>query len=232
MPAMAKRTAHVTEAIRWCSLSVGWAAIAGMSAIVAGFSAGAVALIAFGADSITDGCASAVLVWRFNRERSAEHDLVRLERRAARAVGAILILIGLYVTASAIAALSGHSAPERSPVGLALTAASVVVVPVLARAKLRLAGPLGSTALRGDGILSLAGAALAAVTLASLALDTALGWWWSDAVAALAIAGFLLAAGWKTSRSAGRRPVANRPTPRTPRSSTTPPSGPTASGPE
>jgi hypothetical protein len=60
----------------------------------------------------------------------------------------------------------GHSAPTRSPVGLALTAASVVVLPVLARAKLRLAGPLQSTALPGDGILNLAGAALAAVTLA------------------------------------------------------------------
>ena len=207
MPAMAQRNAHVSEAIRWCGLSVAWAAIAGISAIVAGLSAGAVALIAFGVDSITDGCASGVLVWRFNRERSAEHDLVRLERRAARAVGAILILIGVYVTASAIAALSGHAAPGRSLVGLALTAASVLVLPVLARAKLRLAGPLQSTALRGDGILSLAGAALAAVTLASLALDAALGLWWSDAVAALAIAGFLLVAGWKTSRSAGRRPV-------------------------
>ena len=227
MPAMAQRNADVSEAIRWCGLSVGWAAIVGVSAIVAGFAAGAVALIAFGADSITDGCASAVLVWRFNRERSAEHDLVRIERRAARAVGAILILIGLYVSESAIAALIGHSAPERSPVGLALTAASVLVLPVLACAKLRLAGPLQSTALRGDGILSLAGAALAAVTLASLALDRVLGWWWSDAVAALAIAGFVLAAGWKTSRTAGRRPVANGPTPTTPRSSASPPSGAT-----
>ncbi len=111
--------------LRWLS------AIAGISAIVAGFGAGAVALIAFGADSITDGCASAVLVWRFNRERSGEHDLVRVERRAARACGAMPILIGLYV-ASAIAAPTGHSAPDRSPVGLALTAVSGLVLPVLA----------------------------------------------------------------------------------------------------
>ncbi len=201
---MAQRAAHVSEAIRWCGLSVGWAAIAGISAVIAGLAAGAIALVAFGADSITDGSASAVLVWRFSRERSAEHDLDRIEHRAARAVGAILILIGIYVSASAIAALAAHSAPERSPIGLALTAASVLVLPVLARAKLRLAGPLHSAALRGDGILSLAGAALAAVTLTSLALDAALGWWWSDAVAALAIACFLLSEGWKTSRNARR----------------------------
>jgi divalent metal cation (Fe/Co/Zn/Cd) transporter len=202
MPEMPQRNAHVSEAIRWCGLSVGWAAIAGMSAIIVGLSAGAVALVAFGADSITDGSASAVLVWRFSRERSAGHDLDRIEHRAAQAVGAILILIGIYVSASAIAALVGHSAPERSPVGLALTAASILVLPVLARGKFRLAGPLQSAALRGDGILSLAGAALAAVTLASLALDEAVGWWWSDAVAALIIAGFLLSEGWKMSRIA------------------------------
>jgi putative Mn2+ efflux pump MntP len=68
----------------------------------------------------------------------------------------------------------------------------VLVLPVLARAKLRLAGPLQSSALRGDGILSLAGAALASATLASLLLDASLGWWWSDAVAALVIAATLL----------------------------------------
>jgi divalent metal cation (Fe/Co/Zn/Cd) transporter len=83
-----------------------------------------------------------------------------------------------------------------------LTAASVVVLPVLAQAKLRLAGALQSSALRGDGVLSLAGAALAGVTLASLALNSGLGWWWSDAVAGLLIAAFLLREGWRiVSRS-------------------------------
>jgi divalent metal cation (Fe/Co/Zn/Cd) transporter len=77
----------------------------------------------------------------------------------------------------------------------------VLVLPVLARAKLRLAGPLQSSALRGDGILSLAGAALASATLASLLLDASLGWWWSDAVAALVIAATLLGEGLRTARA-------------------------------
>ncbi|HTU85131.1 MAG TPA: cation transporter [Solirubrobacteraceae bacterium] len=201
---MAQRETHVSAAIRWCALSVGWAAIAGISAIIAGFAAGAIALVAFGADSITDGSASAVLVWRFRRERSGSHELDRTEHRAALAVGAILIVIGIYVSASAIAALADHATPEHSPVGLALTAASVLVLPALARAKLRLAGPLHSGALRGDGILSLAGAGLATGTLASLGLNAAFGWWWSDAVAALIIASFLLSEGTKTSRTAHR----------------------------
>lgn len=69
------------------------------------------------------------------------------------------------------------------------------MLPVLARAKLRLAGRLGSSALRGDGVLSLAGAALAAATLVSLLVQSAFGWWWADAVAALLIAGTLLREG-------------------------------------
>ena len=98
-------------------------------------------------------------------------DLDLVERRAARAVGAVLVVIGVYVSVSAVAALAGHSVPLRSTVGVVLTAASILVLPVLARAKLRLARLLGSSALRGDGVLSLAGAALAAVALASLALN-------------------------------------------------------------
>jgi divalent metal cation (Fe/Co/Zn/Cd) transporter len=195
----------VSQAIRWCAASVVWAAVVGVSAVLAGLTAGAIALVGFGADSITDGIASATLVWRFRQEQLARRDTDAVERRAARAVGAILTIIGLYVAAGAIIALAGHSAPKNSDVGLALTAASAVVLPVLAGAKLRLAGPLQSPALRGDGILSLAGAGLAGVTLISLALNAAAGLWWSDAAAALLIAAFLLREGWKTIRSARTR---------------------------
>jgi divalent metal cation (Fe/Co/Zn/Cd) transporter len=199
---MSERDRQVREAIRWCVLSVAWAAVAGASAVIAGLEAGAIALVGFGADSATDGLASAVLVWRFRHERSGGHHVDLVERRAAKAVGTILILIGIYLSASAIAALANHSAPDSSTVGIVLTAASVVILPTLARAKLRLAGSLHSPALRGDGVLSLAGAALAAVTLASLALKSALGWWWSDAAAALMIAAFVLREGWVTRGSA------------------------------
>jgi divalent metal cation (Fe/Co/Zn/Cd) transporter len=189
----------VSEAIRWCALSIMWAALAGATAVVAGLATRGIALIGFGADSIIDGLASAVLVWRLRLEQSGGHQVRLVERQAARAVGAILILIAVYVAVSAVAALAGHSVPDSSTVGLALTGASVLVLPVLARAKLRLAGSLRSAALRGDGLLSLAGAALAGVTLASLALEAAFGWWWSDATAALLIAAFMLREGWRTA---------------------------------
>jgi divalent metal cation (Fe/Co/Zn/Cd) transporter len=170
-----------------------------MTALVAGLAVGSVALVGFGADSVVDGSASAVLVWRFSIERSEGRDAHGLERRAARLVGGILVLIGAYLAVAAIVALANHSHPQHTAAGVTLTAASVLVLPVLARAKLLLAKQLSSSALRGDGVLSLAGAALATATLVSLLVDSTFGWWWADSVAALLIAGILLREGSLTS---------------------------------
>jgi divalent metal cation (Fe/Co/Zn/Cd) transporter len=185
-------------------LPVAWAMIVGVTALVAGFAAGAIALVGLGAGSTVDGSASAVLVWRFRHERSTRRESDLVERRAARVVGAALVVMGLGVSGSAVAALGGHSEAERSTAAVVLTAASMLVLPVLARAKLRLAGLLSSPALRDDGVLSLAGAALATVTLASLVLNAAFGWWRSDAVAALAIALVLLREGGRVLGSSQR----------------------------
>jgi divalent metal cation (Fe/Co/Zn/Cd) transporter len=169
---------HLTSAaIVWCALSVAW--------------------VAFGANSMLDGTASAVLVWRFGRERSGGN-VDAVERRAALAVGVVMSAVALYITGRAVSALVDHSGPEASSVGIVLSAASALVLPVLARAKLRLAAPLRSAGLRGDGVLSLAGAGLAATTLLSLVLDAALDWWWADSVAALLISGMLVVEGART----------------------------------
>jgi divalent metal cation (Fe/Co/Zn/Cd) transporter len=193
----------ILAATRWSALSLGWASLVGATSLVAGFAVSSVALVGFGANSILDGSASAVLVWRFRHERLSTAEVNLVERRAALVVGTAMIGIGLYLSVSAISALATHSAPDRSLVGIVTTGASVCVFPVLARAKLRLAAPLGSMALRGDGVLSLAGAILAAATLTSLVLDSAFNWWWADAVAALLIAAMLLTEGARTIRFRG-----------------------------
>lgn len=193
---MTERSNQLAKAVWWCAWSVAWAAAAGAIALIAGLVAGSVALIGFGADSVVDGSASAILVWRFSAERSRASHAAVFEDRAARLVGAILVVISLYLAVAAIFALANHSHPESTAVGAALTAASVLVLPVLARAKLGLGEQLGSSALHGDGMLSFAGAVLAAATLISLLVDSAFGWWWADAVAALLIAGTLLRESW------------------------------------
>ena len=196
------RADNVTSAIRWSATAVAWSTVAGVVGLVAGLAAGAIALVGFGADSLVDGLASVVLLWSFGQERAGHPELHIVERRVTQVVGSILIVIGLYVGVSAIVDLAGQSKPSGTTAGVILTAVSIVVLPLLARAKLRLAAALDNPALRADGVLSLAGAALAAVTLIALGLDSAFGWWWSDAVAALAIAATLLREGFNTAADA------------------------------
>ena len=197
----------LSAAMHWSALSLAWAALVGATSLVAGLAVSSVALIGFGANSIIDGSASAVLVWRFRHERLSTAEVDAVERRAALVVGTAMSGVALYLIISAISALATHSVPDRSVVGIVLTAASVCMFPVLARAKLRLAAALQSRALRGDGVLSLAGAVLAAATLTSLVLDAAFDWWWADAVAALLISAMLLAEGMRTIRFRGEQGV-------------------------
>lgn len=204
MDAPAARHDQIVAAIRWCALSIAWALLVAFLSLAAGFAANSTALVGFGLNSLVDGTASSILVWRFRHERRAVRPSDELERRAAQGIGVILLLIAGYLAVRAISALADGSGPQASSLGVVLTGASMFVLPVLAGAKLRLAGPLESHALRADGVLSAAGAVLAVATLVSLLLDTTLDWWWADSVAALMIAAVLLREGGLTLQSVAR----------------------------
>ncbi len=151
-----------------CACSVAWAAVAGVASVAAGAVAASVALLAFGLDSVIDGAASAVLVWRFRLELRQAGRPGLGERMAARAVAAAMLAAAAYVVAQAAWALITRAHPRQAGPGIALLAGSAVVLPLLGSAKLRLARRLQSQALRGDGVLSAAGAVLAAAALAGL----------------------------------------------------------------
>jgi divalent metal cation (Fe/Co/Zn/Cd) transporter len=196
------RPARVRAAIRWCAASVAWAALVGAATLAVGAATRSTALIGFGVNSIVDGAASAVLVYRFRWEQRGAGTAEALDARAARIVGTILIAIGLSIGAGAAIQLSRHARPHPTTVGTALAAASMVVLPILGTAKLRLARRLGSPGLRADAILSIAGAALALTTLASTTLEHRPSLWWTDPVAALIIAAALISQGVDTRRGA------------------------------
>lgn len=177
--------------MRWSAASLGWAILTGGASVAAGVIASSAALIGFGLDSLLDGGASAVLVWRFREDLRGHPHSHLLEQRAARVVGALLALIALYLVLQSVHSLANHTGPEASVVGLTITGASLFVLPVLARAKLRLSKRLGSRALQADAFLSAAAGALAAAALIGLALSTGLDVWWADSVAALLIAAVL-----------------------------------------
>lgn len=202
---LTERNAEVGRAAVACALSVAWAAVAGSVSVIAGLASGALALVAFGLDSVIDGTASAVLVWRLRGElrnpgATGTAEAESADRLATKAVATAMLAAAAYVAVQAIRTLASGTEARNEPIALILLAASALVLPGLGIVKLRLARILGSPALRGDGVLSVAGASLALVALAGAGAQSWWGWWWSDPVAALLIASFLVREGIRTLR--------------------------------
>jgi divalent metal cation (Fe/Co/Zn/Cd) transporter len=190
-----RRARLLKTALRLSYFTVAWNGIVGGAALVAAVVAGSPALAAFALNALLDSSASVVLVWRFRTERRNPEAAERLERRAHAWIAAAMLLVGAYVVVEALRAVIAGSYADESPFGVALAALSIAVLPWLGRLKLRVAAALGSGALRGDGILTLAAAALAGITLAALVVNSTLGWWWADPAAALIIGAALAAEG-------------------------------------
>jgi divalent metal cation (Fe/Co/Zn/Cd) transporter len=171
------------------SLTVGWMVIEGTVAIIAGIGARSIALTAFGFDSGIELFSSAVVLHRLLERSGSEErgSLTQRERRASRLVGYALYALIAYIVLSAAAGLLLRLQPERSPVGVGLTALSLGVMAVLWRWRIGLAAGLGSPALRGDAACSMVCIYMAAVALAGLLLNQLFGVWWADPLAALAL---------------------------------------------
>jgi divalent metal cation (Fe/Co/Zn/Cd) transporter len=169
-------------------------AVEGAVAITAGIVAGSIALVGFGIDSAIEGFASLVIVWRFTGARLRSHTA---ELRAQRLVAVQFFVLAPYVAFDAARHLAAGDRPDVSVVGMALTATSLVAMPVLGVWKRQLARALGSLATHGEGTQNLLCAGLAGATLAGLAGNAQWGLWWLDPLVALAIAGVALREGFR-----------------------------------
>jgi len=158
----------------------------GFFSIALGILAGSVALIGFGVDSFIEIFASLTAMWRLHHDADAGHRAAA-ERHALLLIGLSLLALAAYVTIEAGRTLLTQSAPARSPLGIVLALLSLVVMPVLARAKRQVAGQLSSTALRAEARQTDICVYLSAILLGGLALNALYGWWWADPVAALAM---------------------------------------------
>ena len=166
-------------------LSLGYMAAEGTAAIIAAILAGSVALLGFGLDSVIEGLASVIIVWRFTGDRTLSETA---EARAQKALAITFFLLAPYIAYDAIATLSTGERAATSWLGISLSIASLIVMPLLGIAKKRLGAQLDSEATRGEGEQNLVCAYLAAAVLVGLLANTALGWWWLDPVVGLAIA--------------------------------------------
>jgi cation diffusion facilitator family transporter len=200
MQATQTRRQLLKRGLRLEYLTVGWNVIEGTIAIAAGIASGSVALIAFGVDSFVETISGGVLIWRLGAEERGgldEEAIERVERRAEILVGVAFLMLAAYVAFESVRTLIAAEAPDASPVGIILTAVSIVVMLWLARAKRETGEALGSRALIADSKQTRACWYLSAVALVGLGLNAALGWWWADPIAALVIVGLLVREGWE-----------------------------------
>lgn len=191
-----EREAGLGRALRLEYLTVGWNVVEGLVAVAAALAAGSVALLGFGIDSFVETASGLVLVWRLRAERRrGRQHAERLDRLALRLVGLSLFALAAWVAFDAGRALLERAAPEASPIGIGLTALSIAAMLWLARAKRRAAVALGSRALAADAFQTTACFWLSVITLAGLAANALLGWWWADPVAALGLTPLLVREG-------------------------------------
>jgi divalent metal cation (Fe/Co/Zn/Cd) transporter len=192
------RAARRARALSW--LSLGWMTLEGVIGILAGATAGSIALVGWGLGSAIEGLAAVIVIWRFTGSRTHSETS---ERAAQRAVAASFFLLAPYIAVEAIRSLAGGDHPDTSPLGIAITASSVVLMPALGVAKRRLGARLGSGATAGEGTQNLLCAAQGAAVLLGLAANAAFGAWWLDAVIALALAAIALDEGRDAWRGEG-----------------------------
>jgi len=158
--------------------TIGWNSLEAVVAVSFGIIAGSVALLGFGVDSVIESSSGAIILWRLfaGEER---------ERLALRLVGISLLVLAAYVAFDAVKSLLFQEKPDESYVGIALAAVSLIVMPLLAREKRKVAARLNSRAMQADSRQTDICAYLSAILLGGLALNAIFGWWWADPFAAL-----------------------------------------------
>ena len=167
--------------------TVAWNTLEALVSIVAGWAAGSVSLMGFGLDSLIEVMSGAALLWRLHHDLNPSRR-EQAERTTFRIVGWCLVALALYILCESGVMLVRHGAPETSTPGIVVAAASVVVMPVLARAKRRVAAGIGSSAMKTDSRQADFCASLSAILLGGLLLNAFLNWWWADPVAGLVMA--------------------------------------------
>jgi divalent metal cation (Fe/Co/Zn/Cd) transporter len=164
------------------------------AALGLGLATRSVSLRTFGLDSLIEIASAVVLLWRLNVERRGVDSarVESIEHRAELFVGWSLLALAAYVLLQSISSLTAHQQPESSIWGLALAMASLVLMPLLARLKLRYAERINSRALHADAFETLACAYLSFTLLLGLGANYIFGWWWADSLSALAMLYFIV----------------------------------------
>jgi divalent metal cation (Fe/Co/Zn/Cd) transporter len=183
------------RAVRLEQFSVGWMLVEAGVAITAGIIAGSLALTSFGFDSVIELVSATLVLGRLRAELSGGRANELAERRVLRVIAVTFFVLAAYVLIGSAIDLAARAYPERSPVGIGLTVASLLVMPFLGWRKRHVGSALRNPLVLADAAETLLCATLAATTLLGLVLFAAFGWWQADPVAALAVAWFAVREG-------------------------------------
>ena len=164
--------------------TIAWNGLEGLIAVVAGTIAGSISLVGFGIDSFIEVISGTTLLWRITVDADVQ-SRERNERLSLRVVGICFFFLAVYVAYASCADLITMKAPEHSISGIILACISLVVMPILSRAKKKVAYELGSAAMNADARQTDFCVYLSAILLGGLLLNAVLGWWWADPAAAL-----------------------------------------------
>ena len=178
--------------------TISYNVIEAVVALTAGARASSSALIGFGLDSVIEVSSAAAVAWQF-----AGRDPEARERVALKVIACSFFGLAVFVTIDALRSLFGTGEAQHSPVGLALAALSLAVMPALSWAQRRAGRELGSRSAVADSKQTLLCTYLSAVLLVGLGLNWLYGWTWADPIAGLVIAGVALREGveaWRGDR--------------------------------
>ncbi|MHA6669982.1 cation transporter [Homoserinimonas sp. A447] len=182
--------------VRWIvGFTITYNVVEAVVAISAGAVASSAALIGFGLDSVIEVLSAVAVAWQFTRE-----DPERWEKVTVRAIAIAFFALAAYVTLDAVLSLTGVQAVEHSPLGIAIAALSLVVMPALAWFERRTGDELGSASVIADSRQLLLCTYLSGSVLVGLVANSLFGWDWADSVAALVIAALAVREGleaWK-----------------------------------
>ena len=181
-----ERSGLVRRGRRLEYLTIAYNLLEAVVSLASGAVSGSIALIGFGLDSLIEVTSAGALLWRLHRDNDA-CARERLEKRTLRILGGCFFALAAWVAFDSASALWGREQPEESWTGIVLATASLAVMPLLARAKRRVASGIGSGALEADARQTDLCFYLSGILLAGLGLNALLGWWWADPLAGLAM---------------------------------------------
>jgi divalent metal cation (Fe/Co/Zn/Cd) transporter len=164
-----------------------WHLLEGAISLVAGLVSGSLSLVGFGVDSLIELASGVAVWWRMAVDDKVEHR-ERNEKLALQLIGGSFIALAGYLIFESVVSFVKQKAPEPSVPGLVIAFLSLIVMPLLSRAKRNVAAQLNSPAMEADATQADFCAYLSAILLLGLVLNFLFGWWWADPLAALIMA--------------------------------------------